>query len=154
MLTATRQHITEKTDNRQITPPPGATRYGVVVMTDDARDEITRLQKNGYDYRAIARITQLPETTTKTYLRRNPTVETPVCLCCGKAITQIPHHRKKRFCSKLCKSRWWNTHPHLRKTENLKHYVCPVCGTAFSDYGRRVYCSVHCFSEARKHEHV
>jgi len=59
--------------------------------------------------------------------------------------------KHKRFCSDLCRNRWWNSHLDLVKRKAHYEYVCPACKTAFSVYGNanRKYCSHACYIRAR-----
>lgn len=117
-------------------------------MTDKEIKEITILQKREHGYRKIAEITGLPVGTVKSYTMRHFVEPEDVCMECGKPLTQGSKH--KTFCSRSCKSKWWNKHPHMLTKQTASAFVCPVCGKEFSDYGRRFYCSRACYAEARR----
>lgn len=118
-------------------------------MTDKEINEITILQKRGLGYRKIAEITKLPLGTLKSYTMRHFVEPEDVCMECGKPLTQADG-RVKTFCSRSCKTRWWNKHPHMLTKQTASTFVCPVCRKEFSDYGRRIYCSRACYAEARR----
>lgn len=123
----------------------------IAMMTHEEKDEIRRLQGQGFGYRRIAAITGLSVDAVKSYCARNlPETKINTCMECGKVLTQIPHRKAKKFCSDACRQRWWG---HNRnKGLNLKYsFVCPECGKAFhSSKANRVYCSRKCFANARR----
>ena len=118
-------------------------------MTDKEICEITILQKREYGYRKIAGITGLPVGAVKSYTMRHFVEPEDVCMECGKPLYWADG-RARTFCSRSCKTKWWNKHPHMMKKQTLNTFVCPVCGKEFSDYGRRIYCSRACYAEARR----
>lgn len=123
-------------------------------MTKVEIKEIEILQKRGIGPTKIAAITKQPVSAIKAYVARHPVEPEDVCLCCGKPIKHTAHKRQKTFCSYICKNKWWYAHPHMMTKQTLIKYVCPVCGTEFRDYGKRVYCSVGCYAEARRKNNV
>ena len=123
-------------------------------MTNTEIKEIQTLQKRGMGPQKISDITKLPLSAIKSYVSRHPMETEDVCLCCGETLKHIEHKRHKVFCSSACKNKWWYAHPHMMTRQTLKKYICPVCGTEFKDYGRRVYCSVKCYAEGRRKKNV
>ena len=119
-------------------------------MTTEKINEITILQKRGLGYRKIAAITKLPISTVKSHTMRHFVEPKDVCMECGNPLTHADSKRNKTFCSRLCKTKWWNKHPHMMKKQTLNKFICPVCGKEFFDYGRRIYCSRACYAEARR----
>ena len=119
-------------------------------MTNEEIREIEIMQKRGMGPTKIADITKQPVSAIKAYVVRHPLEPEDVCLNCGKPLAQDDHRRKKTFCSRVCKSKWWYAHPHMMTKQTLNTFVCPVCGKEFSDYGKRVYCSVGCYAIARR----
>lgn len=119
-------------------------------MTNKEIEEITILQKRGTGYMKISKITRLPINAVKSYVARHPAEQEDVCLECGKTLNHTEHRRQKTFCSSLCKNKWWYAHPHMMTKQTLNTFICPVCGEEFKDYGRRIYCSVNCYAEARR----
>ena len=130
--------------------PSRRTRKGGLTMTDKETDEIDILQKLGFGYVKISKISKVPINTVKSYITRHPKERESICLQCGKHICQTDHRRQKKFCSPLCKSKWWYAHPHMMVRQNLNDFVCPVCSREFKDYGKRKYCSVNCYAKARR----
>ena len=117
--------------------------------------EIERLQKQGYGYRKIATILSVSPNTVKSYIKRhtsepeNVVAETDVCLFCGEKLIHFPKKKKKKFCSKLCKSKWWRDNP--KKTKSKVLVVCKCCGEEFFSYESKgaKYCSRACYDKVR-----
>lgn len=135
-------------------------------MTDSQKKEITKLRARGNGYGKIALALGISQNTVKSYCRRNHIsigsaagIETAVpvetgtsfCECCGKEIRQVFGHKTKRFCSDLCRNKWWNAHLDLVKRKAVYKYKCPGCGRAFEAYGNshRKYCSHACYIDHR-----
>lgn len=125
-------------------------------MTHEEKEKILTLESQGFGYTKIANIVGLPVNGVKSFLRRAEIKRSEAtaekCLCCRKPIKQTPHHRMKRFCSAVCRMRWWNENQHLVKRNAYYDFVCPHCGKKFIAYGNdhRVYCSRKCYAEARR----
>ena len=119
-------------------------------MTNEEIREIEIMQKRGMGHSQIARVMQLPYNGVKTYVSRHRVEPEDVCLCCGKPLVQNEQRRKKTFCSRECKSKWWNAHSHMMTKLTLNTFICPVFGKEFRDYGKRIYCSVGCYAIARR----
>lgn len=120
-------------------------------MTNEQKERITALRRTGHGYKMIATSLGLPADTVKSWCRRHPAEDTEsdtVCLQCGKTISQTPHKRKRKFCSDICRNRWWSAHPE----ESDKGYLhtCLFCGKKFKN-ARRIagYCGRDCFAKAR-----
>ena len=134
-------------------------------MTNEQRATITGYRKDGYGYKKISQLTGVCESTIKTFCRRNGLggiaqenkpegeriADEKRCLCCGKTVIQHPGRKEKKFCSDICRNRWWNSHLDLVKRKAVYDFVCPTCGKAFSAYGNRnrKYCSHECYIEDR-----
>lgn len=129
-------------------------------MTTYEKEQIVLLQHKGYGYKRIASTLNLPVNGVKTFCRRHPVVKEPspiasdCCLYCGTYLTQLPHRKKKKFCSDKCRMAWWNSHPDQVNRKAYYEFSCPVCGRTFESYGKkdRVYCSRACYVEARRKE--
>lgn len=119
-------------------------------------NDIQSLRYLGYGYKKIAAILGLPENSVKSFCRRNPLdKEQRFCVCCGKAIENVPHKREKKFCSDKCRFEWWNSHPELVNRKTMYDYTCKQCGKQFQSYNtKRKYCSRTCFAIARQKEVV
>ena len=76
-------------------------------MNTNERMEIERLHTSGMGYRKIAKETDVPENTVKSYLRRLKADELkcPVCgkplISCGKAFSSYGNADRK-YCSREC----------------------------------------------------
>ena len=119
-------------------------------MTNDEIREIVILQKRGIGYTKIAAITRQPINTVKSHVARHSVELEDVCLFCGRFLRHTDHRKRKIFCSPICKNNWWYAHPHRMIKQTLNAFICPVCGKEFKDYGKRIYCSVGCYAEARR----
>lgn len=133
-------------------------------MTEIQKDRIHEMRRYGCTYQHIASALSLNAGTVKTYCVRAVAkgldiLPDPVagnrCKQCGVPVEQVPGRKRKTFCSKACRQKWWNTHLYLvdRSSEYLYHYTCPACGKQFSAYGNpnRKYCSHECYINGRYH---
>ena len=131
-------------------------------MTPDEKCRLTAMRKTGRSYAEIADVLGLSKNTVKTFCRRNglavevkdaPVTETPeqqegkLCPTCGKPVIQTQGRKEKKFCSDVCRTRWWNSHLSLVNRKALYEYNCPTCGNAFTAYGNRhrKYCCHECY---------
>lgn len=124
-------------------------------MTNDQKQTISNLQKEGKGYRTIAAETGLPLNSVKSWCRRHPAngPECGRCRQCGAAIIQTPGSRAKVFCSDACRYAWWTDHPEKRSRRTTYGHTCAFCGKEF--YNERIlasYCSRACFAKARSRE--
>lgn len=87
-------------------------------MTDTQRKEIQRLRQAGIGYVKIAQTLAMSTNTVKSFCQRNPLcVEAPahnqksaVCPQCRMPLPTIDGHRARRFCSDICRARYWAEH--------------------------------------------
>ena len=70
-----------------------------------------------------------------------------VCRECGKPLIQVDGMKRRVFCSKECRVKWWKEHPERLNQKAVYQYTCPHCGKPFSAYGnsKRKYCSHACY---------
>lgn len=116
-------------------------------------NEIIALQKQGYGYRRIATMLELPINKVRYFCEKNPyNSNNKKCLNCGIAIKNTPHKREKKFCSDKCRMAWWNSHPELVNRKAIYHLICSHCGKPFDAYGKanKKYCSRACYADARR----
>ena len=117
-----------------------------------ANDAIDKLRYQGYGYRKIATLLDLPLGRVKSYCYRHPLdLNVKRCLECGKEIQTTPHKRERKFCSDSCRNKWWKDNRHLMKKKTFYKITCKNCGCEFESYGNnlRIYCSRSCYLEAR-----
>lgn len=133
-------------------------------MTNEEKMKLTKLRKAGAGYKKIAQELNLSESTVKSFCLRNGLTRKPVlpaeieekaekmpCLCCGKPVLQTSGRKRKKFCNKECRNRYWNAHIGDEKRSAMDEFTCPNCGKSFYAYGRkgRKYCCHGCYIEAR-----
>lgn len=135
-------------------------------MTKEQKNRISRLRQAGFSYNQIADELGISKNTVSTFCRRNgltgpaegisemPADDIPAekpCRQCGKPVAQTPGRKEKKFCSDLCRNRWWNAHLSQVKRKAMYAYTCPTCGGTFFAYGNRnrKYCSHECYIEGR-----
>ena len=131
-------------------------------MTPEEKNRLHALRKSGRSYTEIADEMGISKNTVKTYCRRTglaPAAEVApsaqalenrayrICPYCGKPVVQTPGRKEKKFCSDICRNRWWNSHMDLVARKAMYEYTCPTCGNTFSAYGnrKRKYCSHDCY---------
>ena len=122
-------------------------------MTQKQITMIAALRQQDMSMARIAEAVGLSINTVKSWCRRHPIEEnkTNICQHCGAPVRQLPHRKKKRFCSDRCRLAWWSEHPEARKPGVKYTHICRYCGAAFET--NRIngsYCSVDCFAKARK----
>ena len=127
-------------------------------MTSKQKSEIVRMRGKGTSYRQISDILNIPESTIKSYCKRNNIqkgaaqgAEFVSCLQCGKAIECKEKTKRRKFCCPQCRVKWWNSHPEAVNRRALYKSRCAYCGKEFEAYGNnhRKYCSHKCYIEAR-----
>ena len=104
-------------------------------MTDEQKQQIIALRRDGAGYGRIAMQLQISINTVKSFCRRHSLVAKTVgavCEQCGKPITQNPGRKRKRFCSDACRNKWWNSHLDLVKRNAVYTFTCPACGKKLS----------------------
>ena len=130
-------------------------------MTENEKDAIRKLRKQGLGYGKIAQRMGMNKETVKSFCRRNgldkngsamasvsdTKSEYRICKNCGKAVLQILKRKEKKFCCDDCRHKWWNEHQHMVNRKAYYDFVCPCCGKRFQTYGdsRRKYCSHECY---------
>ena len=115
-------------------------------MTDEQKQQIIALRRDGAGYGRIAARLQISINTVKSFCRRHSLAASTagaVCELCGKPIEQNPGRKRKRFCCDACQNKWWNAHLELVKRKAVYTYTCPACGKEFTVYGNshRKFCS-------------
>ncbi|KIR03816.1 Zinc-finger protein [Lachnospiraceae bacterium TWA4] len=123
-------------------------------MTENQKEQILLLRAKGLGYIKIANEIGISENTVKSFCRRNQQRvkrRENCCEHCGKPLIQISGRKKKRFCSDVCRNKWWNSHLDIVKRKAIYQYTCPNCGKSFEVYGNRhrKYCCHECYVEYR-----
>jgi endogenous inhibitor of DNA gyrase (YacG/DUF329 family) len=119
-------------------------------MTDEQKQQIIALRRDGAGYGSIANQLGLSINTVKSFCRRHSLAAPPtdsLCEQCGRPIAQNPGRKRKRFCCDACRNKWWNSHLDLVKRKAVYIFTCPTCGKEFTVYGnsRRKFCSHACY---------
>jgi endogenous inhibitor of DNA gyrase (YacG/DUF329 family) len=129
------------------------------MMTEVERQQINDLRLKGTGYKAISAVLGMSRDTVRGFCKRNKIefLEQDnnqfACPCCGQAITKKARGRSRRFCSDVCRRKWWadNYDSRSKKPEAIYSYTCLHCGKQFSAYGdkHRKYCRQKCYFLAR-----
>ena len=127
------------------------------------KEQIRNLRREGMSYAKIAKQVDVSRDAVISFCRRNglqeikkpiPVVNTDaadVCRECGKPLIQVDGMKRRVFCSKECRVKWWKEHPERLNQKAVYQYTCPHCGKPFSAYGnsKRKYCSQACYISDR-----
>ena len=127
------------------------------------KEQIRNLRREGMSYAKIAKQVAVSRDAVISFCRRNglqeikkpiPVVNTDaadVCRECGKPLIQVDGMKRRVFCSKECRVKWWKEHPERLNQKAVYQYTCPHCGKPFSAYGnsKRKYCSHACYISDR-----
>ena len=127
------------------------------------KEKIRNLRREGMSYAKIAKQVDVSRDAVISFCRRNglqeikkpiPVVNTDaadVCRECGKPLIQVDGMKRRVFCSKECRVKWWKEHPERLNQKAVYQCTCPHCGKPFSAYGnsKRKYCSHACYISDR-----
>lgn len=127
------------------------------------KEQIRNLRREGMSYAKIAKQVDVSRDAVISFCRRNglqeikkpiPVVNTDaadVCRECGKPLIQVDGMKRRVFCSKECRVKWWKEHPERLNQKAVYQCTCPHCGKPFSAYGnsKRKYCSHACYISDR-----
>ena len=127
------------------------------------KEQIRNLRREGMSYAKIAKQVDVSRDAVISFCRRNglqeikkpiPVVNTDaadVCRECGKPLIQVDGMKRRVFCSKECRVKWWKEHPERLNQKAVYQYTCLHCGKPFSAYGnsKRKYCSHACYISDR-----
>ena len=132
-------------------------------MTNDQKEQITKLRESGLGYGEISVKTGLTKDAVKYYCKnhdlggkrsRIQASDDNIQLCrfCGKPIASNGK-RKRLYCSEECRRSWWKEHPQASKPreEAIHTITCKCCGKVFTTWGQhnRVFCSHACYIRDR-----
>jgi endogenous inhibitor of DNA gyrase (YacG/DUF329 family) len=127
-------------------------------MKHEVKKQIKRLRTEGYGYGRIADLLHMPESTVKSFCRRNGLGgrakakqsiddEIHICKWCGLPVRQDPKRKEKKFCSYDCRMKWWGMHRDQLDLKAVYHFECAYCHKQFTAYGNnhRKYCCHECY---------
>ena len=127
------------------------------------KEQIKNLRGQGLSYAEIARQVNVSRDAVISFCRRNGLQEikkpisvvendtADVCRECRKPLVQVDGMKRRVFCSKECRTKWWKEHPDRLNRKAVYQFTCPHCGKPFSAYGnsKRKYCSHVCYISDR-----
>lgn len=124
-------------------------------MTDNERQLMIELKKQGKGYKAISKELGISIGTVASFFKRKGEKEAAgicSCKCCGKKFKQTKGHRQRIFCSDDCRRSWWRNNQDKRNLKAYYECTCKKCGKRFVSYGNRnrKFCSFACYNEFRK----
>lgn len=128
-------------------------------MTNEQKEKIIRFRRQGLGYADIGRELDISKDTVKSFCRRNglmvsgskPADDKDRCRECGEPIVQQEKKKKRIFCCKSCREKWWKEHADRIDRKAVYTFTCAGCGKPFTAYGNknRKYCSHGCYIRDR-----
>ena len=122
-------------------------------MKESEKIRIKELREEGIGYKKIANVLRINVNTVKSFCRNNKLMteelnDRDICKYCKKPIIQVEHRKKKIFCSKECKTKWFNINRAKTGSEKI---ICKNCGKSFNAYiyEHRKYCCHSCYIKSR-----
>lgn len=133
-------------------------------MNMQQKEKVGMMRRSGMSYAKIAVELSLSENTVKSFCKRNRLASDAMqtanadggvrqsCLNCGISIMQTTGYRARKYCSDKCRITWWNRHPAAPGRQNVRAFVCRVCGMRFDAYGKRErkYCTRSCCARSKR----
>ena len=120
-------------------------------MTEAQKNEAVKMLQEGRSYKEIGgKLGVTPESVKQFFYRRRKQPVSHICEQCHQPI-MLSSNRQHRFCSDLCRTRWWSHHPEQYSNKEQHCFCCKVCGKRF--YSRRniaSFCSRACYYESRR----
>lgn len=124
-------------------------------MTKEQKEKIIRFRRQGRGYADIGRELHISKDTVKSFCRRNgltvadlkPVNNQNICRECGKPLVQQEKKKRRIFCCKSCREKWWTEHADRINRKAVYTFTCAGCGQSFTAYGNRnrKYCSHGCY---------
>ena len=134
-------------------------------MTEEQKRKVSDLRRAGMGYTETARQAGVSRDAVRSFCRRNGLAgetaagkegaagcpEEGSCRECGKALRQLEGMKKRVFCSRECREKWWHGHPDQIRQRAVYSFTCAGCGQPFTAYGNagRKYCSHECYIRTR-----
>ena len=128
-------------------------------MTNEQKEKIIRFRRQGLGYADIGRELGISRDTVKSFCRRNglmisdrrPADATDRCREGGKPLILREKTKRRIFCCKACREKWWTEHADRVDRKSIYTFICAGCGKTFTAYGNRnrKYCSHGCYIRDR-----
>jgi len=129
-------------------------------MNENFKAEIKKLRLEGLGYKRISKELDVSIDRVKYFCRKNgltgvmtQTTISPSTQCqfCDQLIIQAKGKKGKKFCSDICRQKWWNQNRHLLNGRKSIEHSCPTCQNVFKAYiqENRKFCSHQCYINAR-----
>ena len=133
-------------------------------MTEEQKRKVSDLRRAGMGYTETARLAGVSRDAVRSFCRRNglagktaedgPTegqAQEGCCRECGKPLQQKEGVKRRVFCSRECREKWWHGHPDQIRQRAVYSFTCAGCGQPFTAYGNagRKYCSHECYIRTR-----
>lgn len=130
-------------------------------MNELQKQKIIELRDLGLSYSKIADALGISINTIKSFCRRNnlggyvgkgnKNIDLTFCKNCGKELKQVLGKKPLKFCSDICRVKWWNAHPEMVNKKAIYSFSCANCGKPFTAYGnsKRKYCCHSCYISHR-----
>jgi len=129
-------------------------------MTEEQKKKVSDLRRAGIGYTETARLAGVSRDAVRSFCRRNGLAGEMAgtgqptdgqCRECGKPLQQTEGVKRRVFCCKECREKWWHRHPEQIRQKAVYSFTCAGCGRPFTVYGdsRRKYCSHGCYINAR-----
>ena len=128
-------------------------------MTEEQKRKVSDLRRAGMGYTETARLAGVSRDAVRSFCRRNGLAgkaaegqaQEGCCRECGKPLQQKEGVKRRVFCSRECREKWWHSHPGEIRQRAVYSFTCAGCGRQFDVYGdsRRKYCSHGCYVKSR-----
>ncbi len=110
-----------------------------------AKETIIEMKNSGSSYSQIATNLKISVNTVKSIIKRakdEKTKEERYCLNCGARLKMIPKHKKKKFCSDVCRLAYWK-----KNNRSLIEGICKKCGRTVYYYPSKIksFCCRSCY---------
>jgi len=133
-------------------------------MTDEQREQIIHMRREGIGYRNIGKELSLSRDVVRNYCKSINMGGYGIdikgddndnhCLMCNKEFVKNDTGRKRKFCSEECRRAYWKKHPELMQ-KKTHTYTCPNCNEEFTTVTRgQKFCSHDCYIRFRFKESI
>ncbi len=102
-------------------------------MTEEMKMRTEAMREGGLGYVRIAQALGISVNTVRSYCQtqfEKGTKEKHLCLYCGKPVKQNPGCKEKKFCSDVCRMKWWHDHVERMNRKATYELVCPASTVA------------------------